>query len=126
MQINVTTRHGHLNEATQEKLTARAEKLLKFFERLSAIEIVVDLKDPQRPRVDVNVSAEHKHDFVSHDQGDNLVAVADSALHKMEEQLRRYKEKVQNRHRDGSVKRVDEEPAEDETVEFGGEDAGDT
>ncbi|TWT30414.1 Ribosome hibernation promoting factor [Posidoniimonas corsicana] len=121
MQINVTTRHGHLNEATQEKLTAKAEKLQRFFERLSAIEIVVDLKDPHRPRVDVNVSAEHKHDFVSHDQGDNLIAVADSALHKMEEQLRRYKEKVQNRHRDASVKRL-----EDETVEMGGDEDGDS
>ena len=112
MQINVTTRHGHLNEATQEKITTKAEKLLKFFDRLTAIEVVVDLKDSHKPRVDVNVNAEHKHDFVSHDQGDNLIAVADSALHKMEQQLRRYKDKVQNRHRDAAGKRVEDEPAD--------------
>lgn len=109
MQINVTTRHGHLNEATQEKFTSKAEKLLKLFDRLTSIEIVVDLKDTHKPRVDVNVSAEHKHDFVSHDQGDNLIAVFDSALHKMEQQLRRYKDKVQHRNRDGASKRIEDD-----------------
>lgn len=112
MQINVTTRHGHLNEATQEKLTAKAEKLLKYFERLTSIELIVDLKDSHRPRVDVSVSAEHKHDFLGHAEADNLIAAADSALHKVEQQLRRYKEKVQERHRDGAAKRIEESPVE--------------
>lgn len=107
MQINVTTRHGHLNEATQEKLTAKAEKLLRYFERLSSIEVVVDLKVAARPRVDINVSAEHRHDFVAHDQGDNLLAVADSAIAKMEQQLKRYKEKVQDHHRQPQAKRME-------------------
>jgi putative sigma-54 modulation protein len=107
VQIQVTARHGHLNEATQQKLTSKAEKLLKFYDRLSAIQIVVELKDPSRPRVDINVSADHKHDFVAHDQGDNLIAVADSALNKMEQQLRREKEKELSRNRDATGKRMD-------------------
>ncbi|TWT85503.1 ribosome hibernation promoting factor HPF [Posidoniimonas polymericola] len=125
MQINVTTRHGHLNEATQEKFVTKAEKLLRLFDRLSAIEVVVDLKDANKPRVDVNVSAEHKHDFVSHDQGDNLIAVFDSALHKMEQQLRRYKDKVQTRNRDASVKRIEDDTAAGETAEAVADDSFD-
>lgn len=112
MQINVTTRHGRLNESKQEKLTAKAEKLLRFFERLTSIDVVVDLKDADHPRVDVNVSAEHKHDFVAHCQSDNLLGAADAAFAKVEQQLRRYKEKVQGRHRDGAPKRLEPEQLE--------------
>jgi len=108
-------RHGHLNEATQERVTTKVEKLTRFFERLTAIEVVVDLKDKSKPRVDINVSAEHKHDFVAHDQADNVLTAVESAVHKMEQQLRRYKEKVQERGRDPNARRVEAAPQEDDT-----------
>ena len=96
MQISVSTRHGHLSEATQEKLRAKAEKLVRIFDRLMSIEIVVDLKDEAKPKVDLQVSAEHKHDFVAREVGPTPEAAADQCLHKIENQLRRYKEKSQN------------------------------
>jgi putative sigma-54 modulation protein len=99
VQIEITTRHGHLSDASQEKITAKAEKLLRIFERLMAIEVVVDLTDEDRPHVEFNVSAEHKHDFVARDQSDNLMGSVDTVVHKLEQQLRKYKEKVQDRHR---------------------------
>lgn len=110
MQINITMRHGHLSESSQERVLAKAEKLNRIFDRLTAIEVVVDLKDPAKPRVDINVSAEHKHDFVAHDQADNLLTALESAVHKMEQQLRRYKEKVQTRGRDPGPKRQEAVP----------------
>lgn len=111
VQINVTMRHGHLSESTQEKLVSKAEKLMRFFDRLTSIELIVDLKEPNKPRIDIKASAEHKHDFLSHDQGENLMAAVDGAMSKIEQQIRRYKEKVQDRNRDGGAKRH-EEPAE--------------
>lgn len=105
MQIQVSTRHGHLSEATQQRVAAKADKLLRFFERLTTVEIVVDLEDSNRPRVDIQVSAEHKHDFVAHDQADELMAAVDAAVQKMEQQLRKYKEKVQERHRQSDARR---------------------
>lgn len=105
MQLSITTRHGHLNEATQAKLRAKAEKLGRFFDRIMSIEIVVDLSDAQQPKVDLNVSAEHKHDFVAHEQGDNLLAAFEAAERKVEEQLRRYKERVQERNRNPEARR---------------------
>ena len=65
VQIQISTRHGHLSEESQARITAKAEKLLKIFDRLTAIEVIVDLTDSASPRVDLKVSAEHKHDFVS-------------------------------------------------------------
>ena len=105
MQIQVSTRHGQLSEASQQKISAKAEKLTRIFERLTAIAVVVDLTDEALPKVDLQVSAEHKHDFVAHDQSDNLMASVDVVIHRMEQQLRKYKEKVQDRHRSGEPRR---------------------
>ncbi|MFV2045483.1 MAG: HPF/RaiA family ribosome-associated protein, partial [Anaerolineales bacterium] len=68
MQIQISTRHGHLNGSTQSRVESKAKKLLRIFDRLTSIEVIFDLKDSDNPRVDMKVSAEHKHDFVAHDQ----------------------------------------------------------
>lgn len=105
MQIQISTRHGQLSDASQKKIAAKAEKLLRIFDRLTAIEVIVDIKDETNPRVDLKVAAEHKHDFVAHDQSDNLMGSVDEAIHKVEQQLRKYKEKVQERHRTNEPRR---------------------
>lgn len=105
MIIRVATRHGHLSESSQEAVKERAEKLTRYFDRLTSIEFVIDLKDSTSPKVDLNVSAEHKHDFVAHDQSENLMSSVDAVVQKLEQQLRRYKEKVQTRNRKPESKR---------------------
>ncbi len=105
MQTIVTTRHGELSESSRQVLVKKAEKLGRFFERLTAIEVVVDLKDEHRPRVDIKVSAEHKHDFIGHDQSENLLTALESAVQKVEQQLRKYKERVQTRARSPEARR---------------------
>jgi putative sigma-54 modulation protein len=99
VQVNISVRHGHLSDATRSKITAKVEKLARLFERLAAIEVTVDLEHEETPTVDVRVSAEHKHDFVAAEQSNNLMAALDGVVHKLEGQLRKYKEKVQERHR---------------------------
>ncbi len=105
MKIQVSTRHGQLSEASQEKISAKVEKLTRIFERLTAIDVVVDLSDEAKPKVDLKVAAEHKHDFVAHDQSESLMGSLDVAIERMEQQLRKYKEKVQERHRSGDPRR---------------------
>jgi putative sigma-54 modulation protein len=105
VQIQISTRHGQLSDASQAKITAKAEKLTRIFDRLTAIEIVVDLTDETLPRVEFIMSAEHKHDFVAHDQSDNLMGSVDTVVHRLEQQLRKYKERVQERHRNNDPRR---------------------
>ncbi len=95
MVINISARHGHLSEATQEKITTKLNKMSRLFDRLTAIELTADLEDRDHPTVDLRVSAEHKHDFVASERSGDLMASVDGALHKIEQQLRKYKEKVQ-------------------------------
>ena len=110
MQITLTTRHGQISEETQDRLKAKVEKLTRIFDRLTSIELVVDLQDSTRPRVDLNVSAEHKHDFVAHEQSENLLGTVEAVVHKVEQQLRKYKERTIEQHRDQAAKRQAGEP----------------
>jgi putative sigma-54 modulation protein len=75
------------------------EKLSRLFDRLTAIEVTIDLERREEPSVDLRVSAEHKHDFVATSRSDDLLGSTDQVIHKLEQQLRKYKEKIQNRHR---------------------------
>ena len=109
MQIRITARHGQLSEVTRAKLTAKVEKLAKMFERLTSIEVTVDLEHTEKPVVEICVSAEHKHDFVAKESADEMWAAVDGTIHKLEQQLRKYKEKVQERHRQSDSKREKEE-----------------
>lgn len=95
MHIEISTRHGSLGPEQHRYLNEKAEKLLKYFGRLMAIEVAVDhLKHAWD--VEILVSAEHKHDFVAREQGPTPEAAMDQCVHKIEQQLRRYKERVQN------------------------------
>jgi putative sigma-54 modulation protein len=99
VQISISARHGHLSDATRAKITAKVEKLARLFERLQTIEVTIDLEHEETPRVDILVSATRKHDFVATESGKDLMGVLDGAIHKLEHQLRKYKEKVQDHHR---------------------------
>ena len=93
MQIEIATRHGALGPDQQAYLQEKAEKLVKYFGRLMAIEVAVDhIKHAWQ--VEIRVSAEHKHDFFASVSAPTAEAAMDQCVHKLEQQLRKYKEQV--------------------------------
>ena len=121
MHIEVSCRHGEIPSDVRDYIEKKAEKLLTYFERITEIDVIVDFEGTlgkgsaaekaahaqngaddakQRIRVEIEVDAEHKHDFVAHDTGDDVRTVFDATLAKMEQQIRRYKDRVQNHRRD--------------------------
>lgn len=98
MQVAITCKHGTISSTNQEYITKKAEKLLTYFERVTAIGVTVTF-DNGRTRIEILVDAEHKHNFVAEEQGDEVAPTFDLALHKMEQQIRKYKEKIQDHRR---------------------------
>jgi putative sigma-54 modulation protein len=98
VQMNLSVRHGRVSEATQAVIQEKLDKLTRLYDRISAVEVTIDLEHRDLPAVDLKVSAK-KHDFVAVGQAENLLAAVDVAVEKMEQQLRKHKEKVQDRHR---------------------------
>ena len=117
MEVKISARHGHLSEATQQFIREKAEKLLRFFERLTMIEVTVDLKDEVHKVVEFLVSAEHKHDFVARETNSDILAAVDLVVDKLERQVRRYKEKIQDHRRRPSTGEVAGAPSPEEPSE---------
>lgn len=99
MQVTISTRHGHLSDASRQKIEAKVSRLTRIFDRLTSIIITIDLEHEEQPAVDLQVASEHKHDFVATDRSTNLMGSIDTVVHRMESQLRKYKDKIQHRHR---------------------------
>jgi putative sigma-54 modulation protein len=114
VQIKISTRHGNISDATREKISEKVERLSRLFERLTSIEVMVDMERREEPVVDLKVSAEHKHDFVATAQTEDIMASIDQVIHKLEQQLRKYKEKVVDRHRGSGARESDEVASDSE------------
>jgi putative sigma-54 modulation protein len=113
VQIEISTRHGGLAPEAHDYIREKAEKLQKYFGRLMGIEVAVD-HAKHAWDVEILVSAEHKHDFVAKEQGPTPQTAMDACVHKIEQQLRRYKEKVQAHKGDPSLGSI--APEADETA----------
>jgi putative sigma-54 modulation protein len=98
VQISISGRNGSLSAEMSEYLREKLAKLNKIFERIESIAATVEFR-PELTTVEVLVNAEHKHDLVASDQADNFHGAVDMAVHKMESQLRRYKERIQEHRR---------------------------
>lgn len=94
MQINISARHGHLSTQTQALITEKVEKIKRLHDRLTSIIVTCDLENKDEPTVEVRIVAEHAGEFVASDKHESLIAALDSATHKVEQQLRKYKEKL--------------------------------
>ena len=95
MQVALTCKHGQLSANQQAYITQKAEKLLTYFERVTAIQVTVTFENGG-VRVEILVDSEHKHNFVANDHGDDVAPTFDVTLQKMEQQIRKYKEKLQD------------------------------
>lgn len=100
MQIVVTSRHGHLSSEHQKEVEAKVGKLLHYFNRVESINVTLNLEHQHGPKdAEIHLNAEHKHDFVAKDTDNDIFVAVDKALAKMEHQIRKYKEKIQDHRR---------------------------
>lgn len=100
MIITVSARHMDVSPALKTYAEQKANKLVKYYDRIQEIEVVFDAaKD--RTRVEMIVNAEHKNMFIAHhDQGDAYACV-DGCMDKLERQLTEHKERFRNRKHSG-------------------------
>jgi len=95
VQVSITSRHGTVSQSTHDYMTQKVEKLLTLFGRVTSIGITVDFTNG-KSTVEILVDTEHRHDLVAADTDNEATVAFDLALHKMEQQLRKYKEKIQD------------------------------
>jgi len=97
MQINISTRHGDISDATKEKITQKVEKVQRFFERLTSIDVTVDLSKADEPKIEVVVRPEKRDSIIAGYQSNDMFGSLDQIISKLEQQIKKHKEKLQER-----------------------------
>jgi putative sigma-54 modulation protein len=101
VQISISARHGHLSPETQDKIRSKVERLVRYYDRVTGIEVTVDWDHKDTVGVEVRVTAERADDFVASHQDATAMAALDVVVDKLEQQLRKHKEKRIDHHRTG-------------------------
>jgi putative sigma-54 modulation protein len=94
VQIKISARHGHLSSSTQERITEKVDAVRKFYDRLTSIQVIADLSHRESPSVEITATAEHHDPFVALVQGDSVLTALDGAVDKLEQQLKKHKERL--------------------------------
>ncbi len=96
MQITVSGRHMSVSSSLREYCQEKAERLPRFLDRIQAIEVVIEGQDG-RHSVEMIVRSAGAQSFVATEHHEDAFAAIDLLIDKIEEQLRRHKERLRNR-----------------------------
>jgi putative sigma-54 modulation protein len=94
VEIKLIARHGELTDELQNTMKAKVANLPRLFNRTTGIQVIADLSSSIAPKVEIIVSAEEVNDFFASQTGSNVLAALDLTISKIEQQLRKHKEKL--------------------------------
>jgi putative sigma-54 modulation protein len=97
--FTITGKHVEVTEALRAHAQEKTSKLPKFYNSINQVEVIIDGGDGAKTSVEIIARGEHSNVFVVTESGDDAYACIDVAVHKLERQLRRKKEKQRdNKH----------------------------
>ena len=99
MLFTITGKHIEITDAIREHAQEKVEKLPRYFDSITQIEVLVEGNEGGKQCVEVIVHAEHNDLLVAKEVGDDVYACIDIAIHKLERQLRKAKEKQRSHKR---------------------------
>lgn len=97
MDITIAGRHLDVTPAIRDYAQKKADKLLKYYDRIQAIDVVVYKAEHRHTGVELKVIVDSAEPFISKAQGPDLYACIDEVEEKIERQLRDHKTKVRQR-----------------------------
>lgn len=98
MDITVTGRDFEVTEPIRNHAEEKAQKLTRYFEKISRTEVVLGRRDNHTYDVELIAHVDGHEHFVAHGKKEDLYAAIDEAEHKLARQLRDYKAKLVDHH----------------------------
>lgn len=92
MIMKITGKHVEITPAIRTRIEEKINKLPRYFDSVTQIEVVVEAKEGQQS-VELVVTAEHYSPLVAKEVGHDLYTCIDMAVHKMERQVNKVKER---------------------------------
>lgn len=100
MLFTITGKHVEVSEAIRKHAEDKTSKLPRYYDSINQVEVIIEGAKGGIANVEVIARAEHSNVFVGKEAGDDVYRCIDLAVHKIEEQLRRKKEKERdNKHK---------------------------
>ncbi len=93
MQFSVTFRHMDATDALKNYAKDKLERIRKFLPDPIAVHVVMS-KERHTHRADVNVQLHNGLKIAGHEITDDMYSSIDQVVHKIERQVRRYKDKL--------------------------------
>jgi putative sigma-54 modulation protein len=97
MEIKISGRHMDVTPAIREHASQKLMKLLRFYDRIQQMDVIIDRVDHNQHAVEIIVDAEHATPFLAHDTGPDLYVCIDETVRKLERQLSDHKDRLRNR-----------------------------
>ena len=97
MQVKVTARHVNLSDKFKAHVDDMIERTLTCFPRIESIHVIID-KQKLSQLAEINVQASDHIRIDAKSQGETKYAAFDSAMGKVEIQMRRQRDRVQEHH----------------------------
>ena len=119
MLFTITGRHIEITDAIRNHAQEKTEKLPRYYNSINRIEVIIDGSDGGKSSVEIIARAEHSKVFIVKESGEDTYVCIDLAVHKLERQIRRKKEKERNnKHISGiAEKEMNPAPPEDDYTE---------
>ncbi len=95
MQIEVTCRHGPVDEELKVYADKKAQRLLKYYNKIQSIRVLLDTGGAGFG-CEMLVALEHMHELVARTEGTDLRAAIDQTVDRLERQLTEHKDRTRN------------------------------
>lgn len=103
MLFTITGKHVEITEAIRSRAREKCEKLPRFYDQISHLEVVVESKEGGITSVEFLAHIDRGEVLVAKEEGYDLYNSLDLVTHKMERQLKKQKEKQRDRKHPGTA-----------------------
>ena len=101
MLFTITGKHIEITEAIKRHAEEKTSKLPKYYDGINQVEVIIDGEQGGNISVEIITRGEHSRIFVVNERGQDVYRCIDTAVHKLERQLRKKKGKERNNKRPG-------------------------
>ena len=96
MLFTISGKHIEITEAIKKHAEEKTSKLPKYYNSINQVEVVIDDSPGSNYSVQIMARGEHSKLFVVSETGDDAYKCIDIAVHKLERQLKKKKQKERN------------------------------
>ncbi|MEN8213647.1 MAG: ribosome hibernation promoting factor [Pseudomonadota bacterium] len=94
MQVNLTGRHMDITDSIRNYVTSKFTKLERHFDNVTRVNVILSVeKQRQMAEANFHVSGQ---DIYADTENEDMYAAIDGLIDKLDRQLMKYKEKLQN------------------------------